>query len=89
MINSIRRNDTVVTAGGMVGKVTKIVNDDEVMVELTEGVRVRVIRSTIAEVRTRGDIREAEARKSAARNDNEADDPDTKDNGSSQEKSDA
>lgn len=78
MIASIKRNDTVVTAGGMVGKVTKIVNDNELQVELAEGVRVRVVRSTIAEVRTRGDVREVESRKARNRqdDDNDVDDDD-------------
>lgn len=67
MIASIKRGDTVVTAGGMVGKVTKVINDAELQVELAEGVRVRVVRGTIAEVRTRGDIRDVEARQALAR----------------------
>ena len=72
MVAAIKRGDTVITAGGLVGKVTKVA-DAELQVELAEGVRVRVIRSTIAEVRTRGDVREAEAKKALARNDNEED----------------
>lgn len=83
MIGSIKRNDTVVTAGGMVGKVTKVIGDSELQVELAEGVRVRVIRSTIAEVRTRGDVREAEARKTKVRKaDDDDDDHDGKDSAS-------
>ncbi len=76
MIASIRRNDTVVTAGGMIGKVTKVIGENELQVELAEGVRVRVIRNTIAEVRTRGDVREVEARKAIARKDEDADEED-------------
>lgn len=73
MIASIRRGDTVVTAGGMVGKVTKLVGDAELQVELAEGVRVRVIRNTIAEVRTRGDVREAAARQALSSKDEDDD----------------
>lgn len=73
MIVSIKRGDTVVTAGGMVGKVTKVIGDAELQVELAEGVRVRVVRSTIAEVRTRGDVRDVEARRAMARADNDDD----------------
>jgi preprotein translocase subunit YajC len=73
MIASIKRGDTVVTAGGMVGKVTKVIGDAELQVELAEGVRVRVIRSTIAEVRTRGDVRDVEARRALSRADNDDD----------------
>ncbi len=71
MIASIRKGDTVVTAGGMVGKVTKVIGDAELQVELAEGVRVRVIRSTISEVRTRGDVRDVEARRAIARDDDD------------------
>jgi preprotein translocase subunit YajC len=79
MIASIRRGDTVVTAGGLVGKVSKVIGDAELQVELTEGVRVRVVRSTISEVRTRGDVREVEARRARARADNDSDDLDEDD----------
>jgi preprotein translocase subunit YajC len=74
MIASIRRGDTVVTAGGMIGKITKLVGDAELQVELAEGVRVRVIRSTIAEVRTRGDVRELAAKQALSKKDEPEDD---------------
>lgn len=73
MIASIKRGDTVVTAGGMVGKVTKVLSDAELQVELAEGVRFRVVRSTISEVRTRGDVRDVEARRALSRADNDDD----------------
>jgi preprotein translocase subunit YajC len=76
LIASIKRGDTVVTSGGMVGKVTKVIGDAELQVELAENVRVRVIRSTISEVRTRGDVRDVEARRAIARADNDDDDAD-------------
>ena len=50
MVNALRRGDRIVTAGGLIGTVTKVVNDTEAMVELAEGVRVRVVRHTIQEV---------------------------------------
>lgn len=80
MIGSLRRGDTVVTAGGMVGKVTKLIGDAELQVELADNVRVRVIRNTIAEVRTRGDIREVAARQELARKDDDPDDDADNDN---------
>ena len=43
------------TSGGLVGKISKVVDDREIQVEIAEGVRVRVVRSMIAEVRTRGE----------------------------------
>jgi preprotein translocase subunit YajC len=50
MLGQLRRGDRVVTAGGIIGTVNKMINDTEVSVEIAEGVRVRVLRSTITEV---------------------------------------
>lgn len=50
MLGALRRNDKVVTAGGVVGKVTNVKDEAEVEVEIAEGVKVRVLRSTIAKV---------------------------------------
>ncbi|MCF2872186.1 preprotein translocase subunit YajC [Octadecabacter sp. G9-8] len=50
MVAALRRGDQVVTQGGLIGKVSKVVDDNEVVVELGEGVKVRVVRSTIAQV---------------------------------------
>jgi preprotein translocase subunit YajC len=55
MIKNIRRGDTVVTSGGFVGKVTKAGEDGEIEVEIADGVKVKVIRSMIAEVRAKGE----------------------------------
>ncbi|MBI1650189.1 preprotein translocase subunit YajC [Hyphomicrobium sulfonivorans] len=56
LINQIRRGDTVVTAGGFVGKVTKVSDtSDEVEVELSDTMRVRVLRSTLMDVRSKGE----------------------------------
>jgi len=52
---NIRRGDTVVTSGGILGKVSKVPTDAEVEVEIAEGVRVRVVRSTITDVRAKGE----------------------------------
>jgi len=73
MIGSIKRGDTVVTSGGIVGKVTRVIGDAELQVEIAENVRVRVVRHTVSEVRTRGDVRDAEAKKALARADNDDD----------------
>ena len=54
MVANVRRGDTVVTSGGLIGKVAKV-DDSEIQVELAEGVRVRVVRGTIAEVRAKGE----------------------------------
>lgn len=50
MIQALRRGDEIVTAGGLFGKVTKVKDDHEVEVQLAEGVKVRVVRATIARV---------------------------------------
>ena len=55
MIKNIRRGDTVVTSGGFVGKVTKAGEDGEIEVEIAEGVKVKVVRSMVAEVRAKGE----------------------------------
>jgi preprotein translocase subunit YajC len=53
MVNNVRRGDVVVTAGGLIGKVTKVVDDGEAEVELADGVRVRVVKATLADVRSK------------------------------------
>ena len=55
MVKNIRRGDTVVTSGGLVGKVTKVIDDDQVEVEVAADVRVRQMRSMIADVRAKGE----------------------------------
>ncbi len=50
MVAALRRGDQVVTQGGLIGKVTKVKDDNEIEVELAEGVKVRVVQSTIATV---------------------------------------
>ena len=55
MLNAVRRGDTVVTGGGIVGKVQKVVDDNEVEVEIAEGVRIKVLRSTLMDVRVKGE----------------------------------
>lgn len=79
MVGGLKRGDVVVTSGGLIGKVTKLIGDAELQVELAEGVRVRVIRNTITEVRTRSDVREADARKALAHKDDAANDDDEDD----------
>jgi preprotein translocase subunit YajC len=65
MIAGIRRGDTVVTSGGILGKVTKV-DDQELQVEIAEGVRVKVVRSTVSEVRGKGEAQAAPKSKAAA-----------------------
>src|SRR5687768_17938178 len=55
MVKNVRRGDTVVTSGGLIGKVTKLIDDDHLEVEVSEGVRVRQMRQTISDVRAKGE----------------------------------
>jgi preprotein translocase subunit YajC len=55
MVRALRRGDTVVTNGGLVGKVTKVVDDDQIEVEISDGVRVRQMRSMVSDVRAKGE----------------------------------
>jgi preprotein translocase subunit YajC len=50
MVAALRRGDQVITQGGLIGKVAKVKDDTEIEVELAEGVKVRVVRHTIAQV---------------------------------------
>ncbi len=53
MAAKIKKGDKVVVRGGLIGKVTKV-DDNEVEVELSQGVRVRVVKSTLSDVRPHG-----------------------------------
>jgi len=55
MVKALRRGDTVVTNGGLVGKVTKVIDDDHIEVEISDGVRVRHLRTMVSEVRVKGE----------------------------------
>jgi len=55
MIDNVRRGDTVITAGGLVGKVVKApaADDPEITVEIADNVQVKVIKATLSEVRAK------------------------------------
>jgi preprotein translocase subunit YajC len=55
MLANVRRGDQVVTGGGMIAKVTKVIDDAELEVEISDGVKVRLVRSLIADVRVKGE----------------------------------
>ena len=55
MLAAVRRGDTVVTGGGFVGKVTKVIDDNELEIDLGGGTKVTALRSTIADVRVKGE----------------------------------
>ena len=65
MVAAIRRGDTVVTSGGIIGKVAKV-DDNELQVEIADGVKIKVVRSTISEVRGKGEAAPAAKAKAAS-----------------------
>jgi preprotein translocase subunit YajC len=65
MIASLQKGDEVVTSGGALGKVTKV-DDQELQVEIADGVRVKVVRGTVSEVRGKGEAQPGPKSKAAA-----------------------
>lgn len=63
MLGKVARGDTVITTGGLIGRVTKIVDDSEIQVEIADGIKVRLARSGIADVRAKGEPIKAETDK--------------------------
>src|SRR5438067_13265898 len=55
LVKNLRRGDTVITSGGLVGKVTKVVDDDQIEVEIADAVRVRQMRAMVSGVRAKGE----------------------------------
>lgn len=55
MIDQVRVRDQVVTQGGLIGKVSKVKEDNEIEVEIADGVKVRVVKSTLAQVLSKTD----------------------------------
>ncbi len=53
MVEALRRGDKIVTSGGLIGTVAKVLNEREITLEIADGVRVRVMRGMIAEVMAR------------------------------------
>lgn len=53
MIDNLRRGDNIVTSGGLIGKITKVVDDAEFQIEIAEGVRVRVARGSVAQIKSK------------------------------------
>ncbi len=60
MVAALRRGDQVVTQGGIIGKVSKVKDDNEVEVEIASGVVIRVVRATIAQVVSKTEPAKAE-----------------------------
>lgn len=55
LVKNVRRGDTVVTSGGIVAKVTKVIDDEQIEIEIADGVRARQVRSMVSDVRAKGE----------------------------------
>jgi len=55
MVKNVRRGDTVITNGGLIGKVTKVIDDDQIEIEIADDVRIRQMRSMLTDVRAKGE----------------------------------
>jgi preprotein translocase subunit YajC len=55
MVKGVRRGDSVVTSGGLVAKVTKVIDDEKIEIEIADGVRAVQMRAMVSEVRAKGE----------------------------------
>ena len=55
LVKNVRRGDTVITNGGLIGRITKVVDDEQIEIEVGDGVRVRQMRQMISGVRSKGE----------------------------------
>lgn len=55
MVKNLRRGDTVITNGGVIGKISKVIDDHEVEIEIADGVKIRQVRQMVTEVRAKGE----------------------------------
>ncbi len=53
MLGAVRRGDTIVTTGGLVGKVTKVTDGADLQVEIAKGVKVNIVRTMLSDVRSK------------------------------------
>jgi preprotein translocase subunit YajC len=70
MLDALRRGDRIVTGGGIIGTVARVDSPEEITVDIADGVRVRVLRSTITSVLAKPDpaaAREAAKQREEAR----------------------
>ncbi len=85
---NLRRGDKVVTNGGLIGTITRVPNDNELIVEIADGVKVRVLRGMIAESLSKSDPAPAKSKdKDQDQDDDDADDQDDQDKEESETKS--
>lgn len=72
MLAALRRGDRIVTGGGIIGTIAKTVGNDELIVEIAEGIRVRVLRSTVSAV-----LAKTEPARASATDENDAEEDET------------
>ena len=61
MVKNVRRGDTVITNGGLIGTVTKVIDDDQIEIEIADDVRIRQMRQMVSDVRAKGEPVKEEA----------------------------
>jgi preprotein translocase subunit YajC len=61
MVKNVRRGDTVITNGGLIGKATKVIDDDQIEIEIADDVRIRQVRQMVSDVRAKGEPVKEEA----------------------------
>ena len=57
MVSALKRGDEVVTSGGIIGKVERILGDDKVDLSISENVTIQVVQSTIQSLLNKPDIK--------------------------------
>ena len=62
MLKKVGKGDTIITSGGLIGRVVKVIDDNELQVEIGENIKVRVMRTGIADVRAKGEPVKTEAK---------------------------
>jgi preprotein translocase subunit YajC len=65
MVANVRRGDTIVTSGGMIAKVTKVIDDGELEAEIADGVKVRFVKGMVQDVRAKGEPAKSDAKADA------------------------
>jgi len=74
MLGNLRRGDRIVTNGGLIGTITRVPNETELIVEVADGVKVRVLRGMIAESLSKTDPALAKSKKDKDQDKDQADD---------------
>ncbi|MFT5488214.1 MAG: preprotein translocase subunit YajC [Paracoccaceae bacterium] len=81
VLTNLRRGDRIVTNGGLLGTITRVPNDTELMVEIADGVKVRVLRGMVAESLSKSDPAPAKSKDKGKDQDDDQDDADYEEEG--------